>query len=290
MNIVVIGSNGQLGTDLIKSLRERHKTIALKHEDIEVTDYSSCQVLKQHNPDVVINTAALLKPDECEEEPLKTFQVNALGSRNIANICSEIRATAVYISTDYVFDGTKTEPYTEKDIPNPINTYGISKLAGEMYAKQTPAYYIFRVSNLFGSAGLSGKGSNFVEAMIAKATKNEPISVVNDMWMSPTYTKDAAAAMTKIIEQKLPFEIYHVANQGCCTWFEFAKTIFKLLRLKPKLTPTETNQLQCKAKRPKYSAMQNDRLSRYDIIMPKWSKALENYLLEKGHLRRGETH
>ncbi len=149
-------------------------------------------ILKEHRPDVVINTAAFHKTDQCEEEPLKTFSVNALGARNIAMITKEIDATTVYISTDYVFDGSKKEPYTEEDIPAPINTYGISKLAAEHFTKQNPKHYIMRIASVFGKAGASGKGGNFVETMIAKAKKNESLTIIDDMWMSPTYTIDAA--------------------------------------------------------------------------------------------------
>ena len=284
MKIVVIGSNGQLGSDLVKSLQGRHEAMALRHSDIEVTDYSSCAVLKKHNPDVVINTAAFHKTDQCEEEPLKAFQVNAIGAQNVAKTCSEVGATSVYISTDYVFDGKKDNPYTENDSPNPINTYGISKLAGELHTKQSPRHYIMRVASLFGVAGASGKGGNFVENMIAKAKNGKPVNVVNDMWMSPTYTKHASIAIVKIIEQELPFGIYHVTNQGSCTWFEFAQEIFSLLGLNPKLTPVETSQLQYKAKRPRYSALRSIELAGHGIQMPKWNLAISDYLTEKGHI------
>jgi dTDP-4-dehydrorhamnose reductase len=285
MNITIIGSNGQLGTDLTKALQTKHNVTALKHQDIEVTDINSCQTLKQYNPNIVINTAAFHKTDQCEEEPLKAFQVNTLGARNIAKISTETGATPIYISTDYVFDGTKTKPYIETDPPNPINTYGITKLAGELYTKQSPTHYIIRVSSLFGTAGASGKGGNFIETMITKANKNESITVVNDMTMTPTYTKDAANTIQKIIEQRLPPGTYHATNQGQCTWYEFAKEIFEQLKLKPDFTPTNTNPLQYKAKRPMYSAMESPQLKKHGITTPNWKQALTNYLTEKGHLK-----
>ena len=284
MKIVVIGSTGQLGTDLMKALKQEHETIGLTHQDIEVTDYNSCQILKKHRPDVIVNTAAFHKTDQCEEEPIKTFTVNAIGAKNIATISKEIEATTIFISTDYVFDGSKSEPYTEDDLPNPINTYGISKLAGELYTKQNPKHYIIRVASLFGVAGASGKGGNFIETMIAKAKKNESISVVDDMWMSPTYTKDAASTVKKIIEAKLPFGTYHATNHGYCTWFQFAKEIFKITNLNPTLTPIKTNQLQMKAKRPQFSALKSIKLPKYGIKMRDWKEALYDYLVEKGHI------
>jgi len=199
-------------------------------------------------------------------------------------LSTEVGATTIFISTDYVFDGSKSEPYTEDDAPNPINTYGISKLAGELYTKQNPKHYIIRVASLFGVAGASGKSGNFIETMIAKAKRNEPINVVDDMWMSPTYTKDAAAAIKRIIEAKLPFGIYHVTNQGYCTWFQFAQEIFKMTKLKPTLTPIKTSQLPMKAKRPQFSALKSIRLPKYGIKMRNWREALYDYLVEKGHI------
>ncbi len=284
MKIIIIGSTGQLGTDLMKTLKHKHEVIGLTHQDIEVTDYNSCLILKKHHPDVIINTAAFHKTDQCEEEPLKTFSVNAIGTRNVATISKEIGATTIFISTDYVFDGSKNEPYKEDDTPNPINTYGISKLAGELYTKQNPKHYIIRLASLFGVAGASGKGGNFVETMITKAKKNETIHVVDDMWMSPTYTKDAATTIKKIIELKLTFGTYHAANRGYCTWFQFAKEIFKITGLDPAIKPIRTHQLKTKARRPRFSALRSIKLPKYDIQMREWKEALHGYLVEKGRI------
>ena len=286
MRIVVIGSTGQLGTDLMKVLSPDHEVIGLTHGDIEVTDYNSCLVLKKYSPDVIINTAAFHKTDLCEDEPLKTFSVNALGARNVSMISRDLDAVCVFISTDYVFDGSKNEPYTEDDVPNPINTYGVSKLAGELYTRWNPKHYIVRVASLFGVAGASGKGGNFVETMIKKAKNNEIIRVVDDMWMSPTYTKDAAVAIKKILELGLPFGVYHVTNQGFCTWFGFAKEIFDQLGLNPILEPIRTEELNMKARRPRFSALKSMKLPKYGIHMRGWKEALHNYLIEKGHLTK----
>lgn len=188
------------------------------------------------------------------------------------------------MSTDYVFSGSRNKPYTEEDIPEPINTYGISKLAGELFTKQDPQHYIFRVASLFGAAGASGKGGNFVETIITKAKKYEPITVVNDMWMSPTYTRDAATTMKEIIESKLPFGIYHLTNQGHCTWFQFAQEICKLVSLTPELKPIKTSQMQAKAKRPIFSALKSAKLPKHNLDMRNWKEALYDYLVEKGYI------
>jgi dTDP-4-dehydrorhamnose reductase len=284
MKIVIIGSTGQLGTDLMKILQNEHEVIGLTHKDIEVSDYESCLILKKYKPEVIINTAAFHKTDQCEEEPLKAFSVNTIGAKNVATISKEIDAITVYISTDYVFDGSKTEPYTEEDIPNPINTYGISKLAGELYTKQNPKHYIIRVASLFGVAGASGKGGNFVETMIKKALNKEVIYVVDDIWMSPTYTKDAAIIIKKILENNLPYGIYHATNKGYCTWFQFAQEIFKIIGLTPIIKPIKTDQLQTKAKRPRFSPLESIKLPKFGIQIRRWEEALREYLIEKGYL------
>ncbi|MGA3192382.1 MAG: dTDP-4-dehydrorhamnose reductase [Candidatus Bathyarchaeia archaeon] len=286
MKITIIGSTGQLGTDLVKALRGKHEVIGLTHQDLEVTDYNSCLILKKDRPDIIINTAAFHKTDQCEDEPLKAFSVNAVGARNIATVSKEIGATATFISTDYVFDGSKKEPYTEDDVPNPINTYGISKLAGELFTKQNPKHYIVRISSLFGVAGASGKGGNFVETMITKAKKNEPLSVVDDVWMTPTYTKDAARVIQEIVEKRLPSGIYHASNQGQCTWFQFAEEIFRLAGLDSPLNPIRTSQQPTKAHRPSFSAMKSTRLSKHGIQTREWKEALADYLAEKGHMSK----
>jgi dTDP-4-dehydrorhamnose reductase len=285
MKIIIIGSTGQLGQDLIKTMQTDHEVIGLTHQNIEVTDYFSVQTLKEQKPNVIINTAAFHKTDQCEDEPLKTFSVNALGPKNVAAVSKEINATTVFISTDYLFSGSKNQPYTEDDAPDPINTYGISKLAGELYTKQNPNHYIFRVASLFGTAGASGKGGNFIETMITKAKKDEPISVVDDMWMSPTYTRDVAETIKKILEDQLPFGTYHLTNKGKCTWFQFAQEIFKLTNLTPNLTPIKTSQLQTKAKRPLFSALKSTKLPKYNLEMRSWKEALRSYLIEKGHIK-----
>ena len=284
MKIAVIGSTGQLGTDLVKILGAEHEVIGLAHKDIEVSDYGSCMILKKHQPDVIVNTAAFHKTDKCEEEPLKTFSVNVLGARNVALISEAIGAADVYISSDYVFDGLTKEPYTEEDVPAPINTYGISKPAAEHFTRQNSKHYIIRIASVFGVAGASGKGGNFVETMISKAKNNEPITVIDDMWMSPTYTKDAASIIKEIAENQLPYGVYHATNKGCCSWYQFAEQIFQFTGLIPDLTPTKTEQLTMKAKRPRFSALKSIKLPKHGIEVPTWQEALREYLIEKGHI------
>jgi dTDP-4-dehydrorhamnose reductase len=289
VKIAVIGSTGQLGTDLVKTLSTTHEVISLTHGDLEIADYDSLGILKEQLPNVVINTAAFHKTDQCEEEPQKTFCVNALGARNIARITAEIGVATVYISTDYVFDGSKNEPYTEDDIPAPINTYGISKLAAEHFTRQNPKHYILRIASVFGKAGASGKGGNFVETMINKAKNNDPIMVVDDMFMSPTYTKDAASVLKGVLELQLPYGVYHAANRGFCSWYQFAEEIFRVTKLSPDLKPTKSDPAYGKARRPLFSALASTKLPQHNLEPRSWKKALRAYLIEKGHILKDSS-
>lgn len=289
MRIAVIGSTGQLGSDLMKTLGAEHDVIGLTHADIEVSDYQSCLILKDYQPEVIVNTAAFHKTDACEDESLKTFCVNALGARNVALISKDLGSVNVCISTDYVFDGSKEEPYTEDDCPAPINTYGISKLAAEHFTKLSPKYYVLRIASVFGVAGASGKSGNFVETMIKKAKNNEQIEVVDDMWMSPTYAKDAATILKGMLELKVPYGVYHATNKGYCSWYQFAEQIFQFTGLTPILKPIKRDPDYGKARRPPFSALKSSKLSKYNLEPRGWKAALWAYLLEKGHIMKGSS-
>ena len=288
MKIIIIGANGQLGYDLIRAFENTEDEIApLTHADIDVTDLrSASETLRNIEPDAVINCAAYVRVDDAEDFPERAFAVNALGARNIARICRDLNSILAHISTDYIFDGRKKEPYTEEDTPNPLNVYGNSKLAGEYFVRNTlEEHYIIRSSSLFGASGASGKGGNFVETMIKKARNGEEIKVVDDMIMSPTHTRDLAGMIKKILIKKLPFGIYHAANQGQCSWYEFAKTIFETLEMEANLSPTKTSTLQSKARRPIYSPLVSIKLGKHGLEMKNWKEALTDYLVEKGHLK-----
>ncbi len=288
MKIAIIGAKGQLGFDLVRIFKDtEHEIVPLTHDDIDVIDFSlSKKIIKNIHPEIIINCAAYVRVDDAEEFPDKAFAVNALGARNIALICKDLDAILLHISTDYIFDGRKTLPYIEDDIHNPLGVYGASKLAGEYFVRNIVGkHYIIRSSSLFGVAGASGKGGNFVETMRKKAQNNEEIKVVDDMIMSPTYTKDAAYMIKSILTKNLPFGVYHVTNKGQCSCYEFAKAIFETLDMKADLSPTKTNILQSKARRPMYSPLVSIRLKKFGLEMEGWQMALRNYLIEKGYLK-----
>ncbi len=275
----MIGANGQLGSDLVEVFDD---VVPLTHDDVDVKDSESLKKIKEIKPDVVINTAAYVRVDDAEVEVEEAFKVNAIGALNVAIVCNEVNAINVYISTDYVFDGEKGEPYTEDDIPNPINVYGASKYAGEIFTRNyCGKWYIIRVASLYGKAGARGKGGNFVEAMIRKAKNSEEIKVVNDIYMSPTYTKDVAETMGEFLEVGPDYGVYHMVNEGYCNWYEFTKEIFDVLGWDVPLTSIKSRELNRIADRPKFSVLENRGIERLVLKMGSWQEGLRRYLSDR---------
>jgi len=287
--VAVIGSTGQLGHDLVAVLRaaNRFEIVALDHSQMECTDPDSVrQALLPLKARAVIDCAAFVRVDECESQARKAFAVNALGAFHVARAAAESGAKCIYISTDYVFDGAKNSPYVESDATTPINVYGASKLAGEHLVRQAvPEWLIVRVASLFGTTGARGKGGNFIETILAKARKGEPLKVVDDILISPTYSRDASQAITQLIAADAS-GIIHAANSGVCTWYEFAKTALQLCHIAAPITAVPSSQFPTPARRPKNSALASVRLQQeFNINMPDWRAALRAYLVEKGYLK-----
>lgn len=285
MRILVLGANGQLGSDLVRTLT-RHEVVPLTHADLDVMDHFAVeQRLAETAPDVVINTTAFHKVDVCEDEVEKTFAVNTYAVRHLAACCAAQGRTLVHVSTDYVFGGDQWTPHVETDLPIPRNVYGVSKLAGEHFVRVLcPRHFIVRVSGLYGVAGASGKGGNFAELMIRLAKEGKPIKVVNDQTLTPTYTVDVCEALGKLIETDA-YGLYHLTSAGACSWYEFAGTIFRFLGLRPDLAPTNSATFATRAIRPSYSVLDNQAYRHVvGSDLRSWTDALEAYLIEKGHL------
>jgi dTDP-4-dehydrorhamnose reductase len=288
MRVAVIGSAGQLGTDLVDILRRggNYEVLGLAHREIECSDpISIAKALKTVRPEVVVNCAAFVRVDDAEARPQDALRVNGVGALNVARACAGLDALCVYVSTDYVFDGTKGAPYTETDAPHPINVYGVSKLAGEYLVQATCSrWLIVRMASLFGKAGSSGKGGNFVETILAKAKAGEPLRLVNDIRMSPTYTRDAAQALETLLRQRTT-GIFHLANVGNCTWYEFACKALEIAGLGNSVEPISSSNYPMPARRPRNSSLESTQLdlSLKSVRRP-WYEALKDYLTERGHL------
>lgn len=283
--IIVVGATGQLGTDLVEALRQDGKSevVPLSHAACDCMDLKKVdQVIGSLHPDTVVNCAAYVRVDDCEEHASEAFNINAVCALNVARACAASNALCVYISTDYVFDGTKATPYQESDFPNPINVYGASKLAGEYLTRQaTPCWLIIRMASLFGKTGSRGKGGNFVETVIKKAKAGERLNVVNDITISPTYTRDAAGAVARLLRSRAT-GLFHVTNAGTCTWYGFARAISEIAGLGDPVHPVSSTEFLMAARRPKNSSLGSNRAG---FELRPWQDALKAYLLEKGHLR-----
>jgi len=283
MRIALIGADGQLGSDLIPALR-REDVSPLFYPEFDVTrGREARETLESLRPDVVINTAAYHRVDECEDHIREAFLVNAFAVRDLALMCRDRGIVMVHFSTDYVFDGRKGEPYVEEDPPFPLSVYGASKLAGEFFIRGIcEKYFLVRTCGLYGQAGCREKGMNFVEAMVTLEKAGKPLRVVDDQWVTPTSTEELAERVAALI-RTTEFGLYHLTNEGCCTWHEFADAIFSLLGKTVEITPVDTATFGAKARRPAFSVLENKRAKAIGLApFSPWRDALKNYLEKRG--------
>lgn len=276
MKVVVIGANGQLGSEIMEAFGSDVKGFDIN--DLDVTDYDSLNVISDFSPEIVINASGYVNVSGAENDVENCFGVNTIGALNVAKFCSRINAINVYIGTDYVFDGSKKIPYVESDLPNPVNVYGISKYAGEIFTRNySQKHYILRLSSLFGK-GAKGKKANFIEKIIERARSSDKIEVVDDIIMSPTYAKDVANNMKKFFEPNPEYGIYHFANQGYCSWHEFALKILDIMKIKADVKKISSYEQDSVLRRPAFTAMENKKLKALGIEMRTWQEALGDCL------------
>ncbi len=282
MRILITGARGQLGTDLRRSLTE-HELVPCTRDELDVTEkHRVYGLLNDHRPDAVINTAAYHRVDECESHPDWTFAVNAFGPWHLAAACRMYGAKLVHISTNFVFDGEADRPYTEDDLPLPLNVYGTSKLSGEHLVRSTwDRHFIIRTTGLFGFSGGGGKGYNFIEAMIRAGMERREVVVVSDQVMAPTATADLARALAELVTTDT-YGTYHVTSGGACSYFEFARTIYRKMGIDAVVKPTSTEAYGAPAARPPYTVLDNSRIQSLGIAeMPDWEDALDGYLAQR---------
>lgn len=282
--IAIIGANGQLGSDIYLRLKENYNVIPLIHKNIEITQLDSVDsCLNKINPDIIINTSAYLDLNKCEKNPEKAFLFNGIGPRNLSIWCKGNDCILVHISTDYVFDGQKNKPYLENDCTRPLNTYGVTKLTGELYISSIlEKYVIIRTTGLYGKHPCRGKSSkNIVETFLELIENKEIVKFGGEEICTPTFTENLAEQINRIIKIN-EFGIFHATNEGFCSWFEFGEEIIKQTKSKTKLVKRERKESASNIIRPKYTVLENKYLNNLGINrMLDWKVALSEYLSKR---------
>lgn len=279
MKVLLLGANGQLGSDIVRLWREPGvEVVPAARADADVTDAAAVGALVASvGPDVVINTTAFHNLPVAEGDPDTCFRVNVVGGWNVAKAAKAAGAAVVQISTDYVFDGTKRTPYIESDARRALNVYGAAKIATEdVVAQANPEHLIVRVSGLYGLAGSAGKGGNFVETMKRLAGEPKPVRVVSDQVTAPTNTAEIAEGLLPLVRDGARGVVHLAAAEGC-SWFEFASAIFELNGLAPDLQPVTTAEFAAPLERPMYSVLGSTRAPQ----LAHWRIGLERYVREK---------
>jgi len=273
--VLLLGCGGQLGEAMADELARRHEVVARQHDELDVTDARAVRAeVTTLCPDVIVNCAAYTDVDAAESDPLPAFAVNAWAVRTLARLASEIDATLVHFSTDFVFDGDTDRPYTEEDRPNPRGIYAVSKLLGEWLALETPRHFVLRVESLFGGP----RARSSVDKLRDGITAGREVRAFSDRWVSPSFVEDVVRATALLLGGTHPYGLYHCTNSGWATWADVAHEIARLAgRPEACITPVRMEDADLVAPRPRFAALSNAKLGAAGIQMPPWQDALARY-------------
>lgn len=279
MKVLVTGVKGQLGYDVVRELQKRgHEAVGVDIDEMDITDAAAVErVITQTKPEAVIHCSAYTAVDRAEDDTEICRRVNVDGTENIAKICKKIDCKMLYLSTDYIFSGDGKRPWEPDDEASPLNAYGQSKYDGELALKKyVEKYFIVRISWVFGI-----NGNNFIKTMLRLGRENGAVKVVDDQIGSPTYTYDLARLLVDMIESDR-YGAYHATNEGICSWYEFAKEIFRAAGMNDVVvTPVKSGEFPVKAKRPKNSRMSKEKLVANGFsLLPAWQDAVARYIKE----------
>lgn len=278
MKIAILGANSQLGKELIEQLKNaRYEVLAFTRKQVDITEPTAIALMfAQNSIDCVINTGAFTQVDQCETNRSEAFFVNSIGPYYLAREAKKNNVKFIHISTDYVFDGCKKQPYVEDDQANPQTVYGKSKRLGEeLVLSANEESIIIRTSWLYGHGG-----KNFVNTILRLIQQQPTITVVDDQWGCPTYTKDLSIAIQQLLNK--PAGIYHVSNAGECSWFEFANEIADVFQKSSWIKPISTADYGSKTPRPMYSVFSHQKIQEHGIMMRHWKVALHEFLEKEG--------
>jgi dTDP-4-dehydrorhamnose reductase len=279
MRVAVAGARGQLGAAIVHEFVPRHEVVPLVRGDLDISDDQAVgAAMERLRPDVIINCAAYNDVDGAEDHPVDALNLNAFAVRALAGSAAAAHAIFVHYSTDFVFDGTASTPYTEEDRPNPRSVYAISKLLGEWFAVDAPRWYVLRVESLFGQVPGARPAKGSVAGLLKKLMAGEETRVFEDRTVSPTYVVDAARATRHLVEHDAPVGLYHCVNSGHGTWHDVALELAGQLGVTPRLVPVRMADLRLPAERPLYCALSNQKLVSTGVTMPGWQDALRRCL------------
>ena len=285
MKVAVIGADGQLGQDVVRTFTGQGDEVrALNHQEIELSSLESVVAgLRSARPEVVVNTAAMHHVENCEQQPVRAHEVNAVGAKNLAIATQDLGSVLIHISTDYVFDGKKGKPYVESDEARPLNVYGRTKLEGELFVQEmNPRHYVLRTAALYGSHPCRAKGGqNFVDLMLRLARERGRVRVVDSEFTTPTATADVARQIAALSRSDA-YGLYHATAEGSCSWHEFAREIFRVADVSVNLEVAAADEFPAKVPRPAYSVLENRGLKSHDLnLFRPWQEGLNAYLSEK---------
>ena len=282
--VIVTGAAGQLGAVIVRTFADRGVT-ALTSATLDVTDADAvARTVASIAPEIIINCAAFNDVDGAEARPADAFAVNAFAVRSLARAAEHVGARLVHYSTDFVFDGTASEPYSEDDRPAPRSVYAASKLVGEWFALDAPGAYVLRVESLFGSPRSWQGRRGTIDHMVRGLEQGTPVRVFSDRTVSPSYTPDIAAATRHLLDSAAPGGLYHCVNTGAATWEQVARELARVMGVEPTLQTTTTDQVQMKAPRPRFCALANSKLAAAGFPMPSWQDALARWLSSRDAL------
>lgn len=278
MRVAVIGARGQLGAAIAREFRHGHSVDTFDRAALDLTDGERVhETLTRLQPHAIVNCAAYNAVDAAEDHPVEALAINAVAVRTLARAASAVDAALVHYSTDFVFDGAASEPYSEDAPPNPRSVYAASKLVGEWLAADAPRAYVLRVESLFGAVpGIADKGS--VSAIVSALERGDRPKVIEDRTVSPTSIFDAARATRALLERRAEPGTYHCVNSGRCTWLELATEAARLLGVPPRFEAVTLAALRLRAQRPRYCALSNRKLTSLGISMTTWQDALGQYI------------
>jgi dTDP-4-dehydrorhamnose reductase len=280
--VLVTGAHGLLGAAITREFSRTGEVVGRGHDELDVADEAAVTAaLDELRPDAVINCAAYNDVDAAEDQPVETLSVNAFGVLALARAAAHYDTALVHYSSDFVFDGTASRPYTEEDQPNPRGVYAASKLLGEWFALETlegRAAWVLRVESLFGDPGPGSTRSGSLGTIVRRIRDGEEVPVFVDRTVSPSYTGDVARATRVVLETGLPSGLYHCVNSGAATWAEIAEEVARLLGRPLRMKPITLESAALKAPRPRYCVLSNARLAAAGMAMPEWRDALARYL------------